>query len=254
MITVILVDDDPRQHKVVKNILSGFDTLKLSAAFFNAEEAYDYLQTHPVDIALLDIEMPGKDGLWLAEKISKTDTAIFFLTAHSQYAIKAFEVFAMHYILKPITTELMRGLIDRYVQLKNSNSLSTHLQSQQIDQFVNNFVKKQSYLTRIFVSNVKVTTIINLDDVLFFTASGPYTEIMTIGGKKLTASKILKAYADILEDHPDFIRVHRANIVNRKHVKAILKDRHIIELLMKDGSKLPVSPQKRDEILNMIVF
>ncbi|MBL7722108.1 MAG: response regulator transcription factor, partial [Chitinophagaceae bacterium] len=222
--------------------------------FYNSTDAYDYIKTNPVDIVLLDIEMPGKDGLWLAEKISKTDVVIVFLTAHSQYAMKAFEVFAMHYILKPITKNLMKELYERYVHLKRTNNLSTELQSQQINQFVNNYVKKDSYPTRIFVSNIKVTTIIDLDEVLFFTASGPYTEINTIGGKKLTASKILKLYADILENHPDFIRVHRANIINKKHVKAILKDRHIIELLMRDGSKLPVSPQKRDEILNMIVF
>ncbi|MGF2414279.1 MAG: LytTR family transcriptional regulator DNA-binding domain-containing protein, partial [Ferruginibacter sp.] len=102
------------------------------------------------------------------------------------------------------------------------------------------------------INNVHKTSVLNLDEVLYMVSSGPYTIFKLKDGSKHTASKLLKIYYEILYNHPDFARIHRAHIVNKNFVKAILRNKHKITALMIDGEELEVSPQKREEIYEMI--
>jgi two-component system LytT family response regulator len=256
MIKVVHVDDQPRQLTIVKKLLAEFDEIDLVGQFTVAEEALQFLSEQKVDLLILDVEMPGKDGIWLANSIRKMNIQIVFLTAHSEYAVKAFEICALNYLLKPVTRDDLKSTIERLYQNNRyvNHDESESLLNQQINDLINNFLKKEEFPKRIFISNLKKTSVVNLDEVMYLTASGPYTSIKVSDGKRMTASKILKVYADLVEHHPDFVRIHRAHVVNKRYVKEIIREKHNVDLLMHDGERLQVSPQKREEITDLLML
>lgn len=251
-IKLVHVDDQPDQQKTVQSVLKFFDDVELIGQFSNAEKAKEFILNNEVDLAILDVEMPGKDGIWLADQLKDTSVFIVFLTAHPDYTLQAFEACAIHYILKPLTKNLLEEVFARYKKLANNTSVNSQFQNDQINELIENYLKKTSYPKRIFINNVHKTTILNLDEVLYLVSSGPYTIIKTKDGIKHTASKILKTFCDALQHHPDFVRTHRKHFVNKNYVKAIVREKHMIFTQMSDGEKLDVSPQKREEIYSLI--
>jgi two-component system LytT family response regulator len=248
-IQVVHVDDQPRQLSNVKAMLNRFNNVELVGQFTDCCKALDFILMKQVDLAILDVEMPGKNGLWLAEQIKETDTSVVFLTAFPDHSLKAFDACAIHYLLKPITIDELKNVIDRFYARKG---YMVSGQNEQIAELINNYFNKTSYPKRIFVNNLHITTVVNLDDVLYMISSGSYTIIKLANGTKLTASRLLKTYSDVLLSHPDFLRIHRAHLVNKQHIKAVLRSMHKVSLLMSDGDQLEVSPQKREEIYRLI--
>ncbi|MBS1511248.1 MAG: response regulator transcription factor [Bacteroidetes bacterium] len=254
-ITVVHVDDDPKQLEAVKAILKDMPAVSSVTGFNNAKEARDYILENEVDLAILDVEMPGNNGLWLADQIKGSDTAILFLTSYPQYSLQAFEACALHYIIKPATPELMMEALERFNRMRPYSTANSGIQQEQVNELLNNYLSKLTYPKRIFINNVHRTKVLNLDDVMYISSvGGPYCIFKCTDGNKYTASKILKVYAKILEGHPDFVRIHRAHIVNKKFAKAILRNKHAINLEMADGEELEISPQKREEIYQMLLL
>lgn len=252
-IRIVQVDDQLAQLETVKNLLTGFKNIELVNQFTSATEALDFILANDIDLAILDIEMPDKDGFWLAKKLTTTNTLIVFLTSHPQYTLQAFEACAIHYILKPITKKLLEEVINRSAKIKGLNAeKNTVIQSKQITELIENYLDKTSYPKRIFINNIQKTTILKLDEVLYMTSAGSYTVFKTIHGEKFTSSKLLKTYCDALQNHPDFIRIHRANLINKKYVKSILRDKHKIIIQMSNDEELEASTQKREEIYKLL--
>lgn len=254
-IKVVHVDDQESQQQTVKSILGFFDNVELTGQFDNALDAKEFILKNEVDLVILDVEMPGKDGLWLAHQLKNTQIFIVFLTAHPDYTLQAFEACAIHYILKPLTKTLLESVFERYEKLiLNGKEKASDGQEEQINELVENYLNKTSYPRRIFINNVHKTTVINLSEVIYIVSKGQYTIFKTIDGAKHTSSKLLKVYFEALVNHPDFVRIHRAHIVNKNFVKAILRNKHIIAAEMVDGENLEVSPQKREEIYQLIAM
>lgn len=254
-IQIVHVDDQPRQLKAVKVTMEKFPNVELTSQFTNAEEARDYiLKTNP-DIAILDIEMPEKDGFWLANEIKSSKALIVFLTAHPDFMLQAFEACAIHYILKPISSKAISEVMAKFEELTkklNQSSTVQQCQQDQITEVLENYIAKTAHPRRIFINNVHKTTVLNLSEVIYMVSNGPYTIIKTTDGAKHTASKPLKIYYDALQNHPDFSRIHRAHFVNKFFVKAVLRNKHKIFAEMTDGEKLEITPLKRDEIYSML--
>lgn len=251
-IKIVHVDDQVSQLTKVKDLLKALDEVELVNQFNSAIKARDFILSHQVDIAILDIEMPVKDGLWLAEQIKDSRTLIVFLTSHPDYALKAFEACAINYLLKPVTVGALQEVIDRYKKLQQPYSHHDEMQSEKVFELLGNYLNKNSYPKRLFVHNVHKTTVLNLEEVLYMISGGPYTIFKCKDGSKHTASKPLKVYYDALKEHPDFARIHRAHVVNKNHVKAVLRNKHKIIALMSDDAQLEITPLKRDEIYEML--
>lgn len=213
-ITTIHVHDDTSKLLYVQDILSGIPEVEQVGKFTNVKDALEYINSNAVDLAILDIEMYEEDGLWLAGKIKDKNIAIFFLTGHADYAVKAFEACAIHYILKPIDFAHVLECIERFKNFNFSIKQHKNQQTEQISVIMNYF-NKSSYPQRIFINNVHKTTILPLAEVLFISANGSYTEFKTKDGIVRISSKNLQVYSDVLKSHPDFVRTHRGYIVNK---------------------------------------
>src|SRR4051794_21771956 len=111
--TVIIADDEPLARERLRGMLATRDDCSLIAECRNGAEALTAIKAHNPDIVLLDIKMPGVDGIEVAEAIAQHNSAVIFVTAHDQFALRAFDVNALDYVLKPVDQKRLDQAIDK---------------------------------------------------------------------------------------------------------------------------------------------
>lgn len=249
-IKIIHIDDEAKTIEYCKKIFSLNSVISYENGFLNAKEAINFLDDNKVDLIFCDIEMPVYNGLWLANNLPYS-IPIVFITAHTGFAVGAFEACALHYLIKPFTIEHLNLVIERF---QNQHSKQT-FSKEQVAQFYNNYLPQNSQTqpTRIYINNIGKIIIVNLSELMYLNGVGNYTKFYMSNGDIHTSSKSLKVYADALEYNNDFIRIHRAHLVNKKNVKQILKTNQQQWFAeMNNGEKLELSKGRIDEILEQL--
>lgn len=191
----IIVDDNKLARMALKQLVSQVQGLDLVAECNDASEALEALNSNRVDLLLLDIEMPGMSGFDLVRKLGDTRPLIIFTTAKKDYAVEAFELNVVDYLVKPITLPRFSQAIERVQEALDSNKEEVKVEEQG---FV--FVKDNGILKRIAI-----------DDILFLEAMGDYVKVHT-GQKFHVVHATLKSIEEKLPASK-FIRVHRSYIV-----------------------------------------
>ena len=179
----------------LKQLVSQLPNVELAAECNDAAEALDVLNSSQVDILLLDIEMPGMTGLDLIKKLGNTKPLIIFTTAKKDYAVEAFELNVIDYLIKPIALPRLKQAIDKAQEALDSNKQEVKVEEQA---FV--FVKDNGVLKRIAI-----------DDILFLEAMGDYVKVHT-PQKFHVVHATLKSIEEKLPSSK-FLRVHRSFIV-----------------------------------------
>jgi two-component system, LytTR family, response regulator len=246
MLKVIIIEDEQKAAQMLQIMLQelepGIQVMELCADLPAGVRA---IKKHQPDLIFLDIEMPGYSGLQLLEFFNDDEVhfSIVFTTAFNDYAIKAFELSAIDYILKPIQVEKLQAAIDKFKKIqkglpaKQIGLLKAHLQ--------NGGIRKIA----IPVSNG--LEIIGLDEIRYFEAEGSYTRIWLQANRQLLVSKKLKHFEDLFEASTLFCRNHRSYMVNLNSVKKFLRSGGGL-LLLDDGKELPVSAERADEVVQML--
>lgn len=191
----IIVDDNKMARMALKQLVSQVPNLELIAECGNASETLSILHANGVDLLLLDIEMPGITGIDLIKKLSNNKPLIIFTTAKTDYAVEAFELNVVDYLVKPITLSRLRQAVEKAQEALDSNKQEVKLEEQG---FV--FVKDNGILKRI-----------SIDDILFLEAMGDYVKVHT-AQKFHVVHATLKSIEEKLPSSR-FIRVHRSYIV-----------------------------------------
>jgi len=179
----------------LKQLVSQLSNVDLVAECNDAVEALDILNSSQVDLLLLDIEMPGMTGLDLIKKLGNTKPLIIFTTAKKDYAVEAFELNVIDYLIKPIALPRLKQAIDKAQEALDSNKQEVKVEEQE---FV--FVKDNGILKRIAI-----------DDILFLEAMGDYVKVHTLQ-KFHVVHATLKSIEEKLPSSK-FLRVHRSFIV-----------------------------------------
>ena len=191
----IIVDDNTMARMALKQLVSQVPGLELVAECENAEEALTSLNTTQVELVLLDIEMPGMSGLDLIKKLGNSKPLIIFTTAKKDYAVEAFELNVVDYLIKPIALPRFKQAVEKASEAIESNKQELKVEEQG---FV--FVKDNGVLKRI-----------SIDDILFLEAMGDYVKVHTLQ-KFHVVHATLKSIEEKLPA-AKFIRVHRSYIV-----------------------------------------
>lgn len=229
MITCAIVDDEPLAADLLESYVMKTPFLKLEGKYSNAIDAMAGLRTQPVDLLMLDIQMPELSGLEFA-KVIPHSTRIIFTTAFNQYAIEGYKVNALDYLLKPISYIDFLNSATRAEAIINASSLDTISQS---DSF---FVKSDYKLVRIFY-----------DDILYIEGLKDYVKIYLESSQRPVLS-LTSMHA--IESHlptEKFQRIHRSYIVNMNKIK-ILERGHIIF----GEKRLPISDSYKEQVQNYI--
>lgn len=248
MITIIHTDDEMEFIHHFKKLVTAIPDIEYKGGFTNAQEAYNFLANNLIDVLFLDVDMPGKNGLWLAEELKEQKIDIIFVTAHAGFAVQAFEACAIDFIIKPVTKKNIENAIARYKLKKEKNQ---RILMEQMNEFYNNYIPKDSAPKRIFINDLSGIHIIDLSEVMYFTANKNYTEIFLKDGSKKTSSKNLKIYSDALANNQEFSRIHKSYIINKNFAKTILKNskKHQVHVVMSDGKMLEMSYLKSELLI-----
>lgn len=237
----ILIDDEKNNLVNLEQLLKTYcPDVEIVATALNAAEGKTVLLQHHPDLVFLDIQMPGKNGFELLRELHRYDFEVIFVTAYDQYAIQAVRFAAVDYLLKPVNTEELQAAVGR--ALANSRDKKKNLQLENLIQLLQE--KKEDH--RIALTTMKETRFIRTSEILRCESSNNYTIFFLAGGEKLTASRPIFEYEELLKDY-GFIRCHQSHIVNRKFVKSWVKEDGGY-LLLDNGHQVPVSRNKKEVV------
>lgn len=246
-LTALIVDDENRAREVLKAILQKhFPNVEIVALVGDIPEAVKAIHKHKPQLIFLDVEMPGYSGLELMDffEPEKIDFKIIFVTAYSEYALQAFRLSAIDYLLKPIQIEQLREAIQ-----KAENSIATHQQQ-------NENLKLSSLKDNYNSSNRKIALplsdgilLLALNDIVYLKAEGSYTQLYLTDGSKLLISKKLADLEHLCESG-EFFRTHRSYMVNISHIKKI--GRYDADVLMDNGHEISITNEKRAILLEIV--
>lgn len=231
---VIIIDDEKLARDLIKNFLSDYNELEVAAECENGFEGIKSIAKFNPDLVFLDIQMPKLTGFEMLELID-ANLNVIFSTAYDQYAVKAFEVNAIDYLLKPFSKERFDEAVNRVLN-KIIDSNSSEFNSKEL---ARKFVSDDEIINRIVVKNNNNILIIPVDQIYYLEAQDDYVKIVTKERASLKQST-MKFFEEHLPD--SFIRIHRSYLVNINFIKQIdllAKDSHAV--LLKDGNQLPVS-------------
>ncbi len=221
MYSCIIIDDEPIAIKVIKKHLSAFNQFEVVGEFNNAIDAMVALPQIKVDLVFSDIQMPRVNGVEFVKSLSNSPK-IIFTTAYRNYAVEAFDLNIVDYLLKPISFERFAKAIHKFIESSATTSIYHEPDKQPHPE--ENFI---------LLKGDKKHHKIDLKDILYFESLGDYVIAYTITGKIITKERISK----ILDIVPSksFIRIHRGFIASIKAIDAIGPG--FVEL---DGKKLPI--------------
>lgn len=237
-IKAILVDDEEAARDVLGNLLLRFcPQIEVIAKCENVLQAVEAIKTQKPDLVFLDIEMPNYSGFEIVNFFEKINFEIIFITAYDQYAIRAFEIAAIDYLLKPVDIERLKSAVDRVVQQRNIEQ-----QSQRLSLLSTTLKDKQ--LKNIVITDKGQQNIIAIDTIIAIEAQESYCTIHTTH-KIYVVSKNLKHFETVLGSLPQFFRVHKSWLVNKAFIKHYSKSDLSIQL--SNGLTTKLSKYKKIE-------
>lgn len=251
LLRILIVDDEPLARQRLLDLLEDRKGVEVVGQATSGREAIQAIRTLQPDLVFLDVQMPGITGLDVVREIGPEQMPFtIFVTAYDQYALKAFEVAALDYLLKPFDDERFEQAMERarrLLKLKEVEALRDRLlQLLQADQ-VSTEAKPSRYLERIAVEMRGQVRVIPVRQIDYITASGPYAELH-VGDQVYVIREQMQALEERLD--PDrFIRIHRSAIVRIDLIDVLLRSaggRYAVRL--KNGVRLKVSRSRREAL------
>ncbi|SMD17415.1 LytR/AlgR family response regulator transcription factor [Pedobacter nyackensis] len=249
MLNTIIVDDEEfARSSLYFLLLENCESIHISGIAKSVAEARNLLAQHTIDLIFLDIAMPGENGFELIPDVQKSKAHIIFTTAYDQYALKAIKANALDYLLKPIDIDELKVAVEKAVKLialnKNGNGRNENMQNLAVN------LSERNEIRKISLPNGQGYSLVNIDDIIHIEADSNYSVFYLANKDKITVSKVLKEYEEILPDN-QFIRIHKSSIVNLNYVKEY-NSKNGLEVILKNGEKIAVSRRRASDFAEKI--
>lgn len=241
----IIVEDEAHSRKTLTNFLHKYcPEIEITAQEETVKSAVFSINTTPPDLLFLDIDLPDGSGFDVLDSIVKPWPKIIFVTAYNQYAVKAFQISAIDYLLKPIDPQLLINA----VQKVSSNEEPTGQMVQKMEVMRENRISGQ--LHKIAIPSQNGIQMIRIEDVVRFEADGNYTTIFMRDKSKLVVTKKIKEFEMLLEDL-HFYRLHQSHIVNLHFVERYIRGEGGT-VVLEDGSQIEVARRRKEDFLDRL--
>lgn len=235
MRTVIL-DDEHHCTNALKILIEKYTDLKVVAIYNNVLSAVKGLESHEPDILFLDIEMPYMNGFEFLQQFKNLPCKVIFTTAYDEYAVRAFKVRAIDYLLKPVSKSELVKAVDHAKQMINDKTIDSKLISDM-----------QSRLKRVTVTSLAGLELLETDSILYLMADSNYTRFALVNGTEIISSKTLKTFSSTLKPY-GFIRVHNSYLVNAVHIVRYVKGDGGY-LVLSSGEHVSVSRSRKEALM-----
>ena len=236
---IVIVDDEPLARAVVREYASADPDVEIVADCANGFEAVKAVAELRPDLVLLDVQMPKLDGFEVLELLGR-DQAVIFITAYDQYALRAFEVHAVDYLLKPFSAERFQEAMVRARERIRAKATPPAPDPPDLDALVRDAKPKAGPVERILIRDGANVHVLPVDAIDYIEAQDDYVAFKS-AGKQYLKDQTLSAVEGAL-DPSRFVRVHRSFILNVDRISKVelyAKDSRMA--ILKDGTRLPVS-------------
>ena len=243
---VLLIDDEKKARQVLRVLLE--ENCPKITKIHQAENLMDgvaMIREHHPRIVFLDIEMPEHSGLDIFDFIDKEDYdfEIIFTTAYSEYALQAFQLSAIDYLLKPVRPSSVKDAVDKVVSFIGNTQLNERLKELKES-------LKSSGFRKIGLPYSDGIKFVDFGEIILLKADGMYTKVATLT-TTILVSRPLKYFVELLDNIKTFYRPHRSYLINLSHIKEyVKKDGGYI--LMENDERVSISKDKKDEFLTIV--
>jgi two-component system, LytTR family, response regulator len=245
MIKAIIIEDEQPARDLVKHYLKEHQNIEVVAEFSDGFSGLKGINEFKPDLVFLDIQMPKLTGFELLELLDSYPQ-IIFTTAYDQYAIKAFEMNAVDYLLKPFSQERFSQAVNKVQNLNNKAE-----QQGKVQNLTKHLSDEVEQLDRVVVKFGNKIKVIPVDDILYIESQDDYVMIYTSEGKYLKQQTM--KYFEIHLDSGIFIRIHRSYIANINSIKQLeLYEKNSYLAVLSNGAKLKVSDSGYKHLKNVL--
>ncbi len=245
MIHTIIIDDEDNVRSTTRQMLAELRSdIEIVGEAADVSSGISLIENSTFDLLLLDIQLPDGTGFDILEKLNKIDFKIIFITAFNEFAIRAFKFCAVDYVLKPVSAFDLNEAIDKAIHLLQAEC------SLKLNTLINNNHTNNNHEKRLVLKSVDKIQILKINEIHRCESDQSYCHFYVIGGNKLTISKPLKEYDELLSGH-GFFRVHKSHMVNMAFVKRFERSEGG-SVIMEDDSSVPVSFRKRDDLISAL--
>ena len=238
---IIIIDDEAAGRTLIKQYLTEYPSLIVVGEANNGVDAIKVINEFKPDLIFLDIQMPGLSGFEVLPHLEEIPQ-IIFSTAYDQYALKAFEVHAVDYLLKPYTRERFKHAIQRIRSDEQPNPVQPLAESL--------MPNATTYPERILVQIGQKLINIAVTDILWIEADGDYARLITLNGKYLSNYGISNLESKLNPNN--FIRVHRSSLINVPYIKEVQKYVSSYDVIMQNGDVVRVSRGYMDNLKKLM--
>lgn len=250
MITAILIDDDKHLRKGMKSLMERYASeIVILGEAESVKTGIVALEKYKPQVVFLDIHLSDGTGFDILEEVSKLhgkiNAHIVFITAHEQYALKAFKFSALDFLLKPLDPEELQKTIGKIKETLEKNNSFEH-----IDLLLENIRKKVDNFKRIALSTSDGIHLFEISDIIRCESQDNYTKFYIKNHKPLLISKTLKEYEELLGEH-GFERIHQSHLINLAYLKSYIKNDGGY-VIMADNTNIPISQRKKERLQELI--
>ncbi len=203
-LTAIIVDDERLARRELRSLLAEFTEISIIGEAENLADTVNLIQLQKPEVVFLDIQLSNENGFELLEKVEK-DFKLIFVTAFDEFAIRAFEINALDYLLKPVNPERLAKTLERLLETVEKSETP---------------FRKLEYEDRLFIEIGERSKFLKISSIKCISADGDYTRVFTDDGKKHLVTKPLKEWEDRLPEKY-FVRIHRSTIVNLEFIEKV---------------------------------
>lgn len=250
MITALLIDDDANLRNGMKSMLARYAPgITILGEADSVETGVHAIEQYNPDVVFLDIQLGDGTGFDILEKIAakrgSLTSHIVFITAHEQYAVKAFRFSALDFLLKPVDPEELEKVAGKIKKALSTNDNYAH-----IDLLLENIRKKVDKFKRIALSTSDGIHLFDVSDIIRCESQDNYTKFYIKDNKPVLIAKTLKEYEDLLTGQ-GFERIHQSHLINLAYLKSYIK-KDGGYAIMADNSHLPISQRKKERLQELL--
>jgi two-component system LytT family response regulator len=241
---VLIVDDEPLARAGMRLLLEEEAAITSIAEARNGAEAVEMIRARRPDLLLLDVQMPEMDGFGVLNALGAENMPpVIFVTAHDKYAIQAFEVNAIDYLLKPATRERFQQALARVRERVNTQGFD----NQNVLSLLQQLSAPPQYLARVALRSAGKISFADTDDVMYLQAAENYVQLHLRGTRHLLHVPIATLESSL--DPAVFLRIHRSLIVNVRHIEVLETGPHgEYIVVLKNGARLQSSRSYHEKI------
>jgi len=241
----IIIDDIKSSVQTLLEFCKEIPDIEIVETANSVEEGIVKVNELRPELLLLDIQLGNKSGFDLLDACEGNYQQVIFISAHENYALESYNYSTLHYLLKPISLDDLKHAVSK--AQKRNHQLNDIIK--QLDD-MRTILTQQQTATKLFLPTNNVWRSIDIANISHIEAKASYCLVM-VDNAELIVSKPLKYFEDMLEPHPDFMRVHKSYIVNLTKVKEVYRGLKP-KVVLTSGMEIPLSLQTKDKIFTML--